>query len=233
MVGRQAGHKAVGEQRRDRLDRRVVVRRAVGRHDHRSIADVEVHVTCSDNPVIALDQAGRGQWHDVHAERFRPRPRIGIASSTDEPEWARELLNRVVVRGVALDKNQAKVTLVGVPDKPGAVGAIFTPLALYTLGAQIAAARSMRLELVPQALILLLKLLVAPVITLYLCRLLGVPSDVTAVMVVASATPVGVLITIFAAELKAEPEFISTATVITTALSPLTVTAWIIAMRMM
>ena len=64
--------------------------------------------------------------------------------------------------------------------------------------------------------IVVLKLLVAPVITLWLCMLMGVPQDVTAVMVVAAATPVGVLITIFAAELKAEPEFISTATVITT-----------------
>lgn len=79
---------------------------------------------------------------------------------------------------------------------------------------------------------LALKLAVSPLITLYLCRLLGVPHDVTQVMVVAAATPVGVLITIFAAELKAEPEFIATATVISTALSPLTVTAWIIAARL-
>jgi aspartate kinase len=34
----------------------------------------------------------------------------------------------VVVRGVALDKNQAKVTLVGVPDKPGVAAKIFTAL---------------------------------------------------------------------------------------------------------
>jgi predicted permease len=112
------------------------------------------------------------------------------------------------------------------------LGAIFTPLALYTLGAQIASAKSLRLEFVPQSVILALKLAVSPLITLYLCRLLGVPLDVTQVMVVAAATPVGVLITIFAAELKAEPEFISTATVISTALSPLTVTAWIIAARL-
>ncbi len=112
------------------------------------------------------------------------------------------------------------------------LGAIFTPLALYTLGAQIAAAKSLRLELMPQTIILVLKLMLSPLITLYLCRLMDVPADVTAVMVVAAATPVGVLITIFAAELKAEPEFISTATVITTALSPLTVTAWIIASRL-
>ncbi len=113
------------------------------------------------------------------------------------------------------------------------LGAIFTPLALYTLGAQIASAKSMRLEVLPQAIILALKLAVSPLITLYLCRAMGVPLDVTAVMVVAAATPVGVLITIFAAELKAEPEFIATATVISTALSPLTVTGWIIAMRLL
>ncbi len=113
------------------------------------------------------------------------------------------------------------------------LGTIFTPLALYTLGAQIASAKSLRFEALPQAVILSLKLAVSPLLTLYLCRLMGVPLDVTQVMVVAAATPVGVLITIFAAELKAEPEFISTATVISTALSPLTVTAWIIAARLL
>ena len=35
----------------------------------------------------------------------------------------------VVVRGVALDKNQAKVTLVAVPDRPGVAGRIFKALA--------------------------------------------------------------------------------------------------------
>ena len=35
----------------------------------------------------------------------------------------------VVVRGVALDKNQAKITLVGVPDKPGVAARVFRALA--------------------------------------------------------------------------------------------------------
>jgi aspartate kinase len=35
----------------------------------------------------------------------------------------------IVVRGVALDKNQAKVTLVGVPDRPGVAARVFTALA--------------------------------------------------------------------------------------------------------
>ncbi|MDP6679482.1 MAG: ACT domain-containing protein, partial [Verrucomicrobiota bacterium] len=35
----------------------------------------------------------------------------------------------VVIRGVSLDKNQAKVTLVGVPDKPGMAARVFQQLA--------------------------------------------------------------------------------------------------------
>ena len=38
-------------------------------------------------------------------------------------------MEAVVVRGVALDKNQAKVTLVGVPDQPGMAARVFSTLA--------------------------------------------------------------------------------------------------------
>src|SRR6202043_3308752 len=38
-------------------------------------------------------------------------------------------MEEVVVRGVALDKNQAKVTLVGVPDRPGIAACVFRSLA--------------------------------------------------------------------------------------------------------
>ncbi|MGE3065480.1 MAG: AEC family transporter, partial [Hyphomicrobiaceae bacterium] len=113
------------------------------------------------------------------------------------------------------------------------LGSIFTPLALYTLGAQIASAPLGRFEVVPQTLILVLKFLVAPLLSLWLCRVMEFTPDVTAVLVVAAATPVGVLITIFAAEYKNEPEFISMAVVVSTALSPVFVTGWILAMRLM
>jgi aspartate kinase len=39
----------------------------------------------------------------------------------------------VVVRGVSLDKNQAKITLVGVPDKPGVAAHIFKALGEATV----------------------------------------------------------------------------------------------------
>jgi len=113
------------------------------------------------------------------------------------------------------------------------LGSIFTPLALYTLGAQVAAARLGRIEWGPQILILILKFLVAPVVSWGICWAIGIDADLTAVIVVAAATPVGVLVTIFAAEYKTESEFISTAVVISTALSPIVVTAWIVAVRLL
>jgi predicted permease len=112
------------------------------------------------------------------------------------------------------------------------LGSIFTPLALYTLGAQVAAARNLKFEVVPQLLILFLKFLIAPALSWWLCLVMGLPGDVSAVLVVAAATPVGVLITIFAAEYKTEPEFISTAVVVSTTLSPIFVTGWIIAAKL-
>jgi aspartate kinase len=39
----------------------------------------------------------------------------------------------VVIRGVSLDKNQAKVTIVGVPDKPGVAARVFNALADATI----------------------------------------------------------------------------------------------------
>ncbi|MFZ4809077.1 MAG: AEC family transporter [Hyphomicrobiaceae bacterium] len=136
-----------------------------------------------------------------------------------------------VVLGLALRGFQIELPVV-VSQPLQFLGSIFTPLALYTLGAQIAAAKSVRIEFVPQTIIILLKFLIAPVLSWWICVVMGLPDDVTDVIVVAAATPVGVLITIFAAEYKTEPEFISTAVVISTALSPLFVTAWILITRL-
>jgi aspartate kinase len=38
-------------------------------------------------------------------------------------------MENVVIRGISLDKNQAKITLVGVPDRPGVAGCVFRALA--------------------------------------------------------------------------------------------------------
>jgi aspartate kinase len=67
--------------------------------------------------------------------------RVQVLSSFDEPgpdetpgtmivgEEEIEDVERQHITGIAHDKNEAKVTLVAVPDRPGAVATIFTPLA--------------------------------------------------------------------------------------------------------
>lgn len=46
-----------------------------------------------------------------------------------EDEIEEGLMERQLITGIAHDKNEAKVTLIAVPDRPGAVANIFTPLA--------------------------------------------------------------------------------------------------------
>ena len=45
----------------------------------------------------------------------------------DEDEIEGSKMERQLITGIAHDKNEAKVTLTAVPDRPGAVASIFTP----------------------------------------------------------------------------------------------------------
>ena len=47
----------------------------------------------------------------------------------DDAEIERRQMERQLVTGIAYDKNEAQITLVGLPDRPGTVAAIFGPLA--------------------------------------------------------------------------------------------------------
>jgi aspartate kinase len=47
----------------------------------------------------------------------------------DENEIEGSTMERQLITGIAHDKNEAKVTLTAVPDRPGAVASIFSPLA--------------------------------------------------------------------------------------------------------
>ncbi|HEX5181764.1 MAG TPA: aspartate kinase [Allosphingosinicella sp.] len=57
---------------------------------------------------------------------FDDRPGTMIVDDDQIEEYQME---RQIITGIAYDKNEARVTLTGVPDRPGAVAAIFTPLA--------------------------------------------------------------------------------------------------------
>src|SRR6266852_2767149 len=64
---------------------------------------------------------------------FEVRSSLNDNPGTIVKEETRSMEN-IVVRGVALDKNQAKVTLVGVPDRPGVAARIFKALAEAAIG---------------------------------------------------------------------------------------------------
>lgn len=112
------------------------------------------------------------------------------------------------------------------------MGSIFTPLALFTLGCQLADSSWGELKPGPLTLISALKLAVAPALTWGLAIAVGLRDELTDLFVVAAAAPVGVLLAVFCAEFGREARFVASAILVTTLLSPLVVTAWLLLVRM-
>lgn len=112
------------------------------------------------------------------------------------------------------------------------IGSTFPPLALFALGAQLAETGRGALKVGPMSLLLVLKLMLAPALTWGLAIALSIPDDLTELYVVAAATPVGVLLALFCAEYDRQPRFVSGAVLISTLLSPIFVTGWILVMRL-
>ncbi len=69
-----------------------------------------------------------------------------------------------------------------------------------------------------------MRLLVAPVLAIGLCRLFSISGPAYQAVVLEAAMPVAVLTTILATEFDAEPTFVTAAVLVTTLLSPLTLT---------
>jgi malate permease and related proteins len=69
-----------------------------------------------------------------------------------------------------------------------------------------------------------MRLLVAPVLAIGLCRLFSISGPPYQAVVLEAAMPVAVLTTILATEFDAEPTFVTAAVLVTTLLSPLTLT---------
>lgn len=113
------------------------------------------------------------------------------------------------------------------------IGQTFPPLALFALGAQLAETGRGELRAGPMSLVVILKLIAAPALTWALAVAMAIPDDLKDLYVVAAATPVGVLLALFCAEYDRQPRFVSGAVLISTLLSPIFVTGWILLMRLM
>lgn len=104
-------------------------------------------------------------------------------------------------------------------------------LALLTLGAQLAETK-FSLNHGPVWLVVALKMLVAPALTWLVLIAVGFEPEVTDLIVVAAAAPVGLLVAIFCTVYGRRPEVASAMVLMTTVLSPFTVTAWILVSRL-
>jgi aspartate kinase len=103
--------------------------------DPRICADaVKLHRICYDE-MLELASLGTKvlQIRSVEcAKRFGVRVHVRSSFSEDEGTWVvpeEKSMEEVLVSGVAYEKDQAKITLQGVPDTPGLAASIFVPLA--------------------------------------------------------------------------------------------------------
>jgi malate permease and related proteins len=112
------------------------------------------------------------------------------------------------------------------------LGATFPPLALFAMGAQLATRTAGDVMPGRLSLVLVLKLIIAPAVTWGLAILMQMPEALTDLLVVAAATPIGILLALFCTEYDREPKFMNTAILTSTALSPFTVTAWVLLTRL-
>jgi hypothetical protein len=111
------------------------------------------------------------------------------------------------------------------------MGDAFTPLALFLLGAQLTTVTTETAR-GPLASTAAIKLLAAPAVTWVLAVATGFSDAMVAFFVVGTATPTGIMLAIFAAQYRAQPQFVSAIVFFATVLSALTVTGWIFAMRL-
>jgi aspartate kinase len=82
-------------------------------------------LAASGAKVLALRSVEYARTHDVA---------IHVRSSFHDGDGTRvvkeeDVLEQAIISGIASDKSEAKVTILGVPDKPGIAGRVFRPLA--------------------------------------------------------------------------------------------------------
>lgn len=111
------------------------------------------------------------------------------------------------------------------------MGQAYVGVALFALGAQLADG-DFRVPIGAAGLGLALRLVAAPLLTALALLVIDLPATVEDILLVGSAAPVGVLLTIFAIEFRGNVQLSSALVMTSTLLSPLVVTAVLILARL-
>ena len=138
-------------------------------------------------------------------------------------------LYAAIITGLTLNAlDVALPTLLATP--LAMVGSLYTPLALFTLGAQLSTSQS-RMLTMPVTLSTGLKLVAAPIMTALALIPLGFEPTLADLLIATAATPVGVTLAIVAMQVEREVDFATALVVVTTLLSPVTVTLCLFLLR--
>lgn len=111
------------------------------------------------------------------------------------------------------------------------MGLAYVPLALFVLGAQLSGSTAPVCTRT-MTLMLSLKFLLAPGLSWLLLIAFGFTHELTQVLVIAAAAPVGLLLAIFCVEHRVHANTASAAVLVSTVLSPFVVTAWLLLVRL-
>ncbi|RDD63095.1 AEC family transporter [Ferruginivarius sediminum] len=111
------------------------------------------------------------------------------------------------------------------------LGKAYVGIALFSLGAQLAAT-NLRVPVGSAGLAVALRLLLAPLLTGLALLAMPMPAEVRALLLVGACAPVGVLLTIFAAEFRGNVELSSAVVIASTLASPIVVTGAMVAVQL-
>ena len=156
-----------------------------------------------------------------------------MPKNTDRSAWGEVAKNPMiwgVIIGLAL--KAFGIQLPAIVAKPvELIAGAYAALALFTLGAGLAGGRS-HVETGALSIAVVLKLIVSPALTWGLAFALGFRGLDLEFLVVAAAAPVGILFAIFCLIYDFRPRLVAAMVFVATVLSPLSVSAWILIMRL-
>ncbi|MEL7542414.1 MAG: AEC family transporter [Pseudomonadota bacterium] len=134
-----------------------------------------------------------------------------------------------IVIGLALRGFEAQLpSILAIPTEM--IGSTYAAIALITLGASLHGTATVIFDRTIQ-IVVWGKLLLAPAVTWALAWACGFTGENLVFLIIAASTPVGVMLAIFCLADRTESDVASPSVFVSTLISPLTITGWLVALR--
>ncbi|GBG95692.1 membrane protein [Ligilactobacillus salitolerans] len=124
-------------------------------------------------------------------------------------------MNYVIIPAILLNLYQIKLSA-NLMKSVNMIGNITIPLIMLILGMQLAGVTVGKVSLGNVSLAMVMRLLVSPFLAYVICTIFGLSTIITAVIVLMAAMPSAANTTMYAIQFDADPDFVSTCTLIST-----------------